>query len=722
MAQRPRLPERIEKLSELANNMWWAWNRRARDLFRALDYPLWQTTGHNPVRQLHEMSPDRLHEASNDPVFLTLYDAVISEFDRYMMAKHTWFGENYASQISGPVAYFSMEFALHNSLPIYAGGLGVLAGDLCKEASDIGLPLVGVGFMYPQGYFHQRISATGWQEEVYRQLNFHEAPISPVVSHDGKRPLVEVKLDDSTLHIAVWQVRVGRVNIYLLDTDIDENAPEDRQLSARLYTADRSIRIRQEIVLGVGGVRVLRALGIKPTVWHANEGHTVFMMLERVREEIDKGVSFAEAIQRVRAATIFTTHTPVPAGHDVFTAPLVAKYLSDCQRAIGCSSETLLELGQQSNVNDQTFNMTAFGLRMAAYSNAVSEIHGAVSRKMWHVLWPDVPEDKVPITHVTNGVHVPSWVAPELNRLYERYVGGDKNGDLSEHQDDSELWQRAQEIPDEELWEVHLQLKRKLMDTIMERAQKRWAEGEAAAHQVLAMGALLRPEVLTIGFVRRFAEYKRPSLIFRDVERLKRLVKDPWRPIQIVFAGKSHPADFPSKHILQQVYGLASDREFQGRIAFVEDYDMHMARYLVHGVDVWLNCPRRRQEASGTSGMKAALNGVIHMSVSDGWWHEGYKGLNGWRIGEEYDPASLEEEDNRDAAAIYELLEKEVIPLYYDQDRAGVPHGWIAKIKESIKTIIPRFCAQRMLKEYIEQMYVPAAHSLVKPEGRRRRG
>jgi starch phosphorylase len=689
--------------------MWWSWHYQARDLFRTLDYTLWIISGHNPVKQLRDINPDRLKAAAADPAFIALYDFVMAAFDTDMSSQDTWFGSKYSDKLTGLVGYFSMEFAIHNSIPIYAGGLGILAGDICKEASDLGLPMVGVGFMYPQGYFHQRISADGWQEEIYKQLDFSEAPITPVLSSQWRRNLAEVQLDNRSVHIGAWQIQVGRTTLYLLDTNVEENSPQDRQLSARLYIADRELRIQQEIVLGIGGVRVLRALGVNPAVWHANEGHAAFMMLERAREEIEEGASFEEAVERLRAATVFTTHTPVPAGHDVFPAQLMDKYFHGYWDGLKMNRETFMRLGQQDGVSD-VFNMTVLALTMSEHRNAVSKLHGKASRKMWHVLWPKVKEEDVPITYVTNGIHVPTWVASEMGQLYIKYLGED----WVERQDDPELWKRVMDIPDEEIWTARQILKRRLKGAMLGWAQQRWSEAEVQPQQVLAMGALLHPEVLTVGFVRRFAEYKRPALIFRDIERLKRIVKDRWQPIQIVFAGKSHPADFPSKCLLQHVYRLATDRDFQGRIAFIEDYDMDRARYLVQGVDVWLNVPRRLNEASGTSGMKAALNGVPHLSVRDGWWYEGYNKANGWAIGDGPKTYSPEEEDRMDAEALYKLLEEELVPLYYDRDRGGVPHGWVSIIKETIRTIVPRFCARRMMKDYTEQLYVPTAGSLAR--------
>jgi starch phosphorylase len=708
MFPKGKLPERIDRLEELANNLWWSWHTQARDLFRALDYPLWRLGGHNPVKQLREISTDKLAAAATDPTFLNLYDSVMSAFDAEMSDNDSWFATKYPSVLDGPVAYFSMEFAIHNSLPIYAGGLGILAGDMCKEACDSGLPLVGVGFMYPQGYFHQHISAEGWQEEVYEQLDFDEAPINPinpVPRSNWCSPLTQIELGARPLYIGVWQMRLGQGNLYLLCSNVEGNMPQDQQLCARLYTADQEQRIQQEVTLGVGGVRALRALGIKPSVWHANEGHSAFMMLERVREEVEKGATFTEALQRVRATTVFTTHTSVTAGHDIFPISLLEKYLHSYWESLGISRETFLELGRQDGTSDQTFNMTVLALKLADHRNAVSQLHGKIARRMWHGLWPEVKEDETPISYITNGIHVPTWVAPEMSRLYEKHLGQD----VSKRYDDTNLRELVLNIPDEELWEVRQILKRKLIGAVMERARQCSTERECKARQVLTMGALLDPNALTIGFVRRFTAYKRPELIFHDVERLKRIVTDRWHPVQIIFAGKSHPADFPSKQLLQHVYTLATDPEFQGRIAFVEDYDMHMAHYLVQGVDVWLNTPRRLQEACGTSGMKAAVNGILNLSVRDGWWYEGYNGANGWAIGDEVEAYDPKEEDNSDAEALYRLLEEEIVTLYYQRDRAGVPHDWVNMVKETIGSIVPHFCTRRMLKEYVEQMYIPAA-------------
>jgi len=506
---------------------------------------------------------------------------------------------------------------------------------------------------------------------------------------------------------------VGRTDIYLLDTNLKENLPQYRELSARLYVADRELRIQQEIVLGIGGVRVLRALGINPTVWHVNEGHTAFTMLERIREEVAKGAQFAEAASRVRATTAFTTHTPVMAGHDVFTTQQIERYFGDYWKSLDITQETFLRLGQQESSGSQTFNMTTMALRLADQRCAVSQLHEKVTRRMWQGLWPELTEDRVPISHVTNGIHVPSWIAQELYHLFERYLGGDW---ISRH-DETQLWEHILGIPDEELWAARLRLKRKLVGAIRERMRSRWMdEDDMSWKQMMAMGALLDPEALTIAFVRRFTEYKRPTLIFRDTERLKRIINNEFYPVQIIFAGKSHPADLPAKNLLNQVYTVAVKREYQGRIVFVEDYDMHLARYLVQGVDVWLNTPRRLQEACGTSGMKASMNGVVHLSVPDGWWYEGYNGANGWVIGDDRNAVRPEEEDESDAEELYRLLEEKIVPLYYTRDRSGMPYDWIQVVKESISSTVPAFCTRRMLKEYTERMYRPAAQPLGQKE------
>ena len=698
------IPARISRLEELASNLWWSWHPEGRTLFRMLDYPLWRLTGHNPVQVLDEIGVEKLEVAAGDSTFLSLYDAAITAFDNEMTDNNSWYASVHGDKQQHTIAYFSMEFAIHNSLPIYAGGLDVLAGDLCKEASDLGIPMVAVGFMYPQGYFRQRISAEGWQQEEYSQLDFTRAPVSPLVAQDSQC-LAEVQLGDKTLHIGAWLVRLGRLDLYLLDTDIEENDPDARQLSSRLYTADREHRLQQEILLGIGGVRMLRTLGIQPSIWHANEGHTAFMMLERIREKVAEGLSFNEALESVRRTSVFTTHTPVPAGHDVFSTDLIDQYFDTYWPSLNTDRETFLNLGRQSDSKDKSFNMTILSLKTSEHCNAVSQLHGRVTRRMWCRLWVDCSEENIPISHVTNGIHLPTWIALENRQLFSKYLGNDW---INRH-DEVELWKHVDDIPDAELWQTHILLKRKLLHIILERAQQRWAQEGATAQQILSMGALLDHDALTIVFVRRFAEYKRPFLLFHDIERLKKIVNNPWRPVQIIFAGKSHPADQASKKLLQSVHTMARDRDFQGRIAFLEDYDMRMARYLAQGADVWLNTPRRLQEASGTSGMKAALNGVLHLSIPDGWWPEAFNGINGWSIGDMTLKSSHAEEDESDARSLYSLLESEVVPLYYERDRNVLPREWISMMKRSIRSIVPLFSARRMLKEYCEKLYLPAS-------------
>lgn len=699
-----QLPQRIARLPELANNFLWVWHHEVRDLFRALDYERWVQSGRNPLTQLRGVSEERLEAAARDPAFLSRYDSVTAAFDSYLSPRSGWFAARHPHLAEGCLAYFSMEFALHSDLPLYAGGLGILAGDTCKEASDLGLPFVGIGIMYPRGYFTQRISEEGWQEEVYQRWDQKEVPLEPVFSAQGERVLARVRLQHRAVALGAWQLRVGRSRVYLLDTDFEENGVNDRLLCASLYAADPELRIQQEILLGIGGVRVLRALGIDPFLWHGNEGHAAFMMLERIREEVEKGRSFASALEEVRNHTVFTTHTPVPAGHDIFSVELVEKYFGSYWKSLGLNREAFFELGSESGICNGKFNMTILGLKTVNRRNGVSEIHQRVTQKMWRGLWPHLSETEAPITHVTNGVHLPTWIGPEMVGLYEKYLGKD----WLERHDDPGLWELVEEIPDDELWAVRQRLKRKLFGAILEQSGAGPNNGDGEARRAATTGALLDPEALTIGFVRRFTEYKRQSLMFRDLKRLKRIVGSQQRPVQILFAGKSHPADLVSKRILQQVYRMAEDPDFMGRIVFIENHDMRMARFLVQGVDVWLNNPRRLQEACGTSGMKGSLNGVLHMSVPDGWWPEAYNGRNGWLINDSRKPLSSEEEDKQDAKAIYHLLEEEVAPLYYQRAGDGIPSGWIRMVKEAIRSISPLFCARRMVKDYVERMYVPA--------------
>ena len=674
-------------------------------MFRTLDYPLWRATAHNPVRMLRVIPASTLERAAGDPKFLAIYDAAIAALDEARSSQNTWWARSQPGIEPTPsIAYFSAEFALHQSLPIYAGGLGVLAGDHCKEASDLGVPLIGVGFMYPQGYFHQHISAEGWQEEVYEKLNWTDAPIEPAVTPDGQPCVTAVPLGDRSVLVAVWTVRLGRVTLYLLDTDLDENAPWDRQLSARLYGGDRETRVQQEIILGIGGVRMLRTMGLHPAVYHLNEGHAAFVVLQRIREHIEAGQTFDEALEEVRRTTVFTTHTPVPAGHDAFPFHMVEKHLAGCWGTLGDHRARFLALGEYDNGGGSQFNMTALALRSAGGVNAVSRLHGEVTRGMWAPIWPGTAPEQAPVTALTNGVHAPTWVSPDMSALFDRHFGRD----WLDHHDDPSFWDRVLAIPDEELWAVRTSLREYLLTFVRERARRLWTEDRVNATRVLAAGSLLENHTLTIGFARRFTGYKRPSLIFHNPDRLARILNAPGRPVQLVFAGKAHPADDVGKHHLQGVYRRALDPVFAGRVAFVEDYDLHVAHFLVQGCDLWLNNPRKPLEASGTSGMKACMNGVPQLSIGDGWWAEGYNGRNGWLI-ESQAPAHDEAAaDHADAEALYHLIETEIVPAFYDRDDQGIPRRWLAVVKEAIRSVAPAFSTRRMVKEYVERMYAPA--------------
>jgi len=655
------------------------------------------------MRQLQEIDPSRLEMLRQDMVFLRLYHAAMKAFHAYMGAKDHWFGTTYPQLQGSTIAYFSAEFGLHRSVPLYSGGLGILAGDHLKEASDLGIPLVAVGFMYNQAYFRQVIDAEGWQEAVYDSVDQTVMPIDLARTPAGDLAKVQVRLGSRVVTCVIWQIQVGRVSLYLLDTDTPENSPEDRHLTARLYGGDHRTRLCQELLLGIGGVRALRAVGHDPQVWHANEGHPAFLLVERIRELVQQGMSLVEAADQVRLSTVFTTHTPVPAGHDVFSVDLIREHCQWWWEDLGLTQEDFMGLGRHPELSPDQFHMTTLAIRLAAFVNGVSREHEHVSRKMFQVLWPERSVNQVPIHSVTNGVHVPTWVAQEMDVLYQKYLGSD----WREQCDDQELWKRIEGVPDEELWEARQFLKRKMLIFIRQRARMGWMDGTIDPIQVLASGALLEPYALTLGFARRFATYKRATLLFSDLDRLKKILLDPWRPVQIIFAGKSHPADGPGRELIHHIYQFAKTHDLGGHIAFVEDYDMHVAKFLVQGVDVWLNTPRPPLEASGTSGQKAALNGVPNLSVLDGWWKEGYDGSNGWAVPLPDEPLDEGKQDAWDSETLYTLLEKEVIPLYYERGIDGIPHGWCAIAKNAIRTGAPRFSACRMLKEYMGRAYAP---------------
>jgi starch phosphorylase len=699
--QFPELPERISGLGRLSYNLWWSWHPPARELFRALDLQAWRESGHNPVRMLSSLPEGVIENAVGDQGFLAHYDALMKRFESDTATPAGWFAREYG-EAAAPLAYFSAEYGLHVSLPIYAGGLGVLAGDYLKACSDLGIPVVGVGLIYSDGYVWQQIREDGWQEDVEKTLDRTYDPITAVRDGEGNQLLVQVPLFDPPVYVAVWKVAVGRVPLYLLDTDIEANQPWDRAIAHRLYASNPEQRLRQEIVLGMGGMRALGALGIEPTAVHLNEGHPALSVLERIRVLVERGINFEQAVQQVRQSSIFTTHTPVAAGTDVFPFQLMEKYLASHLDELGVDRDTFLQLGINPEDTAAGFNMTVFALRMAQFSNAVSQRHGEVARKMWAGLWPDRKEEEVPIASITNGVHVAAWLDPlRLQPLWNRTLGPDWRTERER----PDAWKAVEEIPDEELWHLHQDLKADLIAQIDKRVRERWQNDRVAAVNVVALGALLDPEVLTVGFARRFTAYKRPDLILSDLGRLKRLLTDPWRPLQIVFAGKAHPADVDGKRLIQKVFRLAQDPEFGGRIAFVENYDQQLAEYMVRGVDVWLNNPVPPLEASGTSGMKASVNGVPNLSILDGWWIEGYNGSNGWAFG---DQVPSDDRTEADAEAIYGLLEQEIIPLYYQRSDDGVPHGFVQVMKSAIKSVSPQFSARRMAKEYVVQLYAQA--------------
>jgi starch phosphorylase len=713
----PNLPPRIAKLGDLAYNLWWSWHPEGRELFIMLGgRAAWSRNGHNPVKMMHELDDGVLKLASLDPRFLRYYDAVMARFEGDMDPTSGWFCNSVADPRENTVAYFSAEYGLHHALPVYAGGLGFLAGDYLKECSDLGVPSVGVGFMYPEGYLLQRVTPDGWQAGACERLDRENAPVRRLRDEDGDPLLVEIPLLDGEIYVEVWKVQVGRTDLYLMDTSVDANDPWNRSISDKLYTGDNEQRLRQEIVLGIGGVRVLKALGIEPSVVHLNEGHPAFAILERVRERIERGMSLAEAEEEVRKTTVFTTHTPVPAGHDKFSFALMEKYFGSYLRRLGMSRDDFFRLGIDPRDPATGFNMTAFALRMAAHRNCVSKRHQEVTVQMWRHLWPTHSDEEIPIDYVTNGIHVPTWIDRKLgNDIFNRYLGRDW---LEKH-DNPFIWELIDEIPDEVIWKQHGRMKRALINKIKDRARMKWRDPESDSRTIMAFGTLLDPQALTLGFARRFASYKRATLLLRDAERLRNILTDPQRPVQIVFAGKAHPDDQQSKLLLQQVFNAAADKRFEGRIAFVEDYDQYLAQYLVHGVDVWVNNPRPPMEASGTSGMKASLNGVPQLSVFDGWWFEGYNGKHGWGF-EGAEGASDDVRDDQDAEALYEILEKEVIPLYYRVDDKGVPRGWVKVMKEAIRVTGPNFTSRRMVKEYTEKFYRPAIET--SSETRARKG
>jgi starch phosphorylase len=709
------LPEQISRLGNLAYNLWWTWRPDAQRLYSWIDPYLWEETYHNPVHFLRKVRRTDLNAVIHDRNYMKHYKQVLRAFDTYIEANDTWYLEQHNSLKDRQIAYFSTEFGLHETLPIYAGGLGILSGDHAKEASDLGLPFVGVGFFYTRGYFSQHINDDGWQTAHEVQMQFEDLPVLSVMDEDDQPVTVSVELPGRTVLARIWEIQVGRVPLYLLDTNVEGNTENDRHLTARLYSSDLDLRISQEIILGIGGVRALRKLGYTPDVWHMNEGHSAFLSLERAYEYVEQGYSFEEAVELIRSSTLFTTHTPVPAGNDEFPLWLVDKYFSEMWPKLNLEREAFIDLARHKVSWGETFSMPILAIRMAEKINGVSELHGQVARRMWNFLWPERKENDVPISHITNGVHTGTWLARSLGELFDQYLPNDWQTNL----DDPEMWENVLNIPDEELWDVRKHLKRKLIAYMRERARQQWLNDNIHPVQVVAAGALVDPYMLTIGFARRFATYKRAGLILREFDRLLAMVNKPNMPVQIIFAGKAHPADEPGKLLIQEVYRKVKKAETGGRLVFLEDYDMNLARYLVQGVDVWLNTPRRPNEASGTSGQKAALNGVLNFSVLDGWWREGYNGRNGWAIGEDkqYDDPNLQ--DAQDLSSLYDILEQEIIPLYYERSSGeNMSVEWVRKIKECIRTLAPRFSMSRMVKEYTDELYLPVIGMATQANGK----
>jgi len=698
------LPEPLQPLLDIAYNLWWSWNPGAVELFSRAGGELWEETRHNPVQMLGFMSLDRFEELMNDPKFMAALGRVYNSLNTYL-EQPTWFSKTHSAAAGATIAYFSAEFGLHECLPLYSGGLGILSGDHLKSASDLGLPMVGVGLFYRHGYFGQYLTADGWQMESYPANDFFNLPAQTVEDGDGRAVMVKVQMHGRDVWARVWKIQVGRVPLYLLDTDVDLNTDRDRGITSHLYGGGLETRMEQEILLGIGGMRALAALNRTPSVCHINEGHSAFLALERIRRMVvQDNLSFEVAREAVTQTNLFTTHTPVPAGIDKFPPDMIKAYFRTYAGELDLTVEDLLQLGQENPHHpSDLFNMAVLALRLSAYTNGVSRLHGEVSRRMWSGLWPDIPENEVPIQYVTNGVHIPSWCSTEMAELYRNYLGSDWRTDPA----DRKGWEKAAEIPEKELWGIHTRNKRVLIEFARERLKEQLDRSGAHPQEFTQADEVLDPDVLTIGFARRFATYKRATLLFRDIERLRRLVADPERPVQFVFAGKAHPRDNQGKEFIRQIIQVSRQPEFRRRMVFIQNYDILAARHLVQGVDVWLNTPRRPLEASGTSGMKSTANGVLNFSVLDGWWCEGYNGHNGWVIGEGEDYEDYDYQDSVESHALYNLLEKTIIPLYYDRNDHGFPSAWTKMMKESIGSICPFFNTNRMVEQYADDFYLP---------------
>lgn len=702
----PQLPKRVERLSEIANNLWWSWNTEFLRLFEEIDKDLWENTGKNPVKFLKLIDQEKIESLSNDQEFLNKYNKIVENFDNYMNSKDTWFNKNYSNNRNNDlIAYFSAEYGLDEILPIYSGGLGILSGDHLKSASDLGLPFVAVGLLYKNGYFHQRINAQGEQCSEYHNIDLYNLPITSVKDQMDEDIIIDIELGDRTLYLKIWQINVGRIKLFLMDSDIEKNDEDLRNITLRLYGGDKEMRIRQEIVLGMAGVRVLKTLGYNPTLYHMNEGHSSFLTLELIKNIMqEKQVSFDMAKEIATVQTVFTTHTPVPAGNDIFDISLVDQYFNKFWPKLGIDRETFLKLGMKDCDNlEPGFNMGILALRIAGKKNGVSKLHGEVSRELFSEVWSNIAEDESPITYVTNGIHTCSWLAPNIKELYNKYLPAYWQDKI--HLDTT--WEKIDNIPNEDLWNEHFERKEKLIRLIKSNITERYLKSGVGYDEIADIVNNLNPKALTIGFARRFATYKRATLLFKDISRLTQILNDSNRPVQIVFAGKAHPQDKEGQDLIKYINEISLMPQFKGKIFILENYNIGIARYLVSGVDVWLNNPRRPMEASGTSGEKASVNGVVNFSVLDGWWAEGYDGTNGWTIGTNASYNSYEEQDKADSNSLYHVLESKIIPAYYNQDKDGVSKEWVTYMKNSIKTTGGKYSTSRMVVDYVNDLYMP---------------
>lgn len=705
----PQLPKRVGKLLDIANNLWWSWNSEFLRLFKEIDSDLWETVGKNPVKFLKLVSQDKLEDVAKDEEFLAKYDEVVNHFNSYMQTKETWFSKNYPNNANDLIAYFSAEYGIDEIIPIYSGGLGILSGDHLKSASDLGLPFVAVGLLYKNGYFNQKIDGYGTQKTEYTNIDLDNLPILPVKDENGEDLIIDVDFPDRKLYLKIWKIVVGRISLYLMDSDIDKNIAEDRVVTLRLYGGDQEMRIRQEIVLGMAGIKLLKRLGLKPSVYHMNEGHSAFLTLEVIKDAIEeKQVSFEVAKSICSARTVFTTHTPVPAGNDIFPIELMDKYFSNLWQKLGISREDFLRLGMKSSQGlEQGFNMGMLALRIAGKKNGVSKLHGAVSRRLFSDVWPNIAPDESPIDYVTNGIHTCSWLAPSMKKLFNQYLKPYWQDNIQ----DDETWNDIKNIPNKELWDTHTDRKKKLFALVKNNITTRLKSSGYNYEEINEIVSKLNPNALTIGFARRFATYKRATLIFRDIERLTQLLNNPERPVQLIFAGKAHPADKEGQDLIRYIHEVSMKPQFKGKIFLLENYNIAMSRYLISGVDVWLNNPRRPMEASGTSGQKASVNGVINFSVLDGWWAEGYNQKNGWTIGDNTEYQSYEEQDIADSESLYNTLENKIIPLYYENKKEdGVSDAWMEMFKNSIISTGGRYSTSRMVIDYTRDYYMELAN------------